>query len=142
MATSIARLAEELEERTKWQKTPEPLTPEDYDRFIINGIKRCFIDTGRYGLYTPDKFFKENITPLFDYDFGIDEEEYILLVAQIQFFQRVQNDVNNIVGYTTNALTVTNADKPYANLEDTINKLEQERRIVYYKMVRYCIGEA
>ena len=48
-------------------------------------------------------------------DFLIDEEAYILICAQIEFFRKVQSDVNNIVGYTTDALTVTNADKPYTN---------------------------
>lgn len=45
-----------------------------------------------------------------------------------------------MVGYSTNALTVTNADKPYANVKDTIEKLDNERRIVYYKMSRYALG--
>lgn len=64
-----------------------------------------------------------------------------MLVAQIGFFKKVQADVNNIVGYTTNALTVTGADKPYAHLQDTIANLENERRIVYYKMHRYAFDE-
>jgi len=63
----------------------------------------------------------------------------VLICAQINFFKKVQADVNNIVGYTTDALTVTNADKPYVHLQDTIDKLEQERRIIYYKMVRFAL---
>jgi len=70
-------------------------------------------------------------------DLPIDEEKYVLLVAQITFFKRVQSDVNNIVGYTTDALSVTNADKPYAHLQDTIMNLENERRILFYKMTNY-----
>lgn len=70
----------------------------------------------------------------------IDEEEYVLLCAQIGFFNQVKTDVNNIVGYTTDALSVTNADKPYANIKDSIEKLENERRITYYKMIRYVMS--
>ena len=73
----------------------------------------------------------------FDYTLPIDEEKYVLLVAQISFYKKVQSDVNNIVGYSTDALIVTNADKPYAHLQDTITSLENERRIVFYKMTNY-----
>ena len=68
-----------------------------------------------------------------------DEEEYAMICAQISFFQRVATDVNNIVGYVTDAMTVTNADKPYSNLKDTMDRLERERRILYYKMHRFAM---
>lgn len=58
------------------------------------------------------------------------------------FFKKVQSDVNNIVGYTTDALSITNADKPYAHLQDTIGELEKERRIVFFKMVPYTFYQA
>jgi hypothetical protein len=76
----------------------------------------------------------------FTEDLPIDEAEYVLLCAQIGFFNQVKTDVNNIVGYTTDALSVTNADKPYANIKDSIEKLENERRITYYKMIRYVMS--
>lgn len=71
-------------------------------------------------------------------DLKIDELRYAFLSAKIAFFQKVQTDVNNIVGYTTDALTVTNADKPYQNLAGTIDGLENERRKIYYSMVRHA----
>lgn len=74
---------------------------------------------------------------MFSETLPIDEEKYVLLVAQIAFFKKVQSDVNNIVSYTTDALSVANADKPYAHLQDTISNLENERRIVFYKMTNY-----
>ena len=73
----------------------------------------------------------------FNADLPIDEEKYVLLTAEIAFFKKVQSDVNNIVGYTTDALSITNADKPYAHLQDTIRDLESERRIVFFKMTSY-----
>lgn len=69
----------------------------------------------------------------------IDEKRYAILSAKIEFFRRVQTDVNNIVGYTTDALTVTNADKPYINIASTIDALEKERRIIHYKMTRHAL---
>ena len=72
-------------------------------------------------------------------DLLLDEKRYVELSAKIEFFRKVQTDVNNIVGYTTDALTVTNADKPYMNLTTTIDALEKERRVIHYKMIRHVL---
>ena len=145
MKTSVTALAEELMDVTRWQKTPEPLLLPDYEDMIVKAIKQLFIDTGRASTYNDLKYHAEQASPdapnalYFDGSLQIDEEAYVLICAQIEFFRKVQSDVNNIVGYTTDALTVTNADKPYANLKDTLSQLEQDRRITYYKMVRFCM---
>lgn len=145
MGTSITALAQQLMEIVRWQKTPEMLTPQQYEQMIVKAIKRLLIDTGRASTYSETLLRKEVDADTgaeatwIDLSFLIDEEAYILICAQIEFFRKVQSDVNNIVGYTTDALTVTNADKPYANLKDSLANLEQDRRITYYKMVRYCL---
>ena len=133
--TTLEALVDQLKEQTAWQRTPEELEYEDYLRIVIRGIKTLFIDTGRAEEFSSDMFRDYE----FNYHLAIDEEKYVLLVSQIEFFKKVQSDVNNIVGYTTNALSVTNADKPYAHLQDTIQNLENERRIVFYKMRRYSM---
>ena len=128
---------------TRWQKTPEVILSEEYEQMIVKAIKRLLIDTGRASTYQESLLNKESDGETeslrFNMDFQIDEEAYILICAQIEFFRKVQSDVNNIVGYTTDALTVTNADKPYTNLKDTLTQLEQDRRITYYKMWRFCM---
>ena len=139
--TNISELANELKGATRWQKTPLPLSDNDYVSIIIRALKRLYIDTGRASVFNMDMITKndeENVC--FTEDLPIDEEEYVLLCAQIGFFNQVKTDVNNIVGYTTDALSVTNADKPYANIKDSIEKLENERRITYYKMIRYVMS--
>lgn len=137
--TYLSELIEELKDDTAWQRTPEMLANSDYRKMIVNAIKTLFIDTGRASEYSKERLTKdEDDKEIFNYDFGIDEEKYILLVAKINFFKRVQSDVNNIVSYSTDALTVTAADKPYAHLQDTIGQLENERRIVFYKMSRFA----
>lgn len=136
--TSITALAEEVKEATAWQRTPDVVTDGDYRKMIIKAIKTLFIDTGRTFQYKNEYILIDgNGDVMFDYDFEIDEEKYILLTAQIAFFKKVQSDVNNIVSYTTDALSVTSADKPYSHLQDTISELENERRIVFYKMSRF-----
>lgn len=139
--TNISELANELKDATRWQKTPLPLSDNDYVSIIIRALKRLYIDTGRASVFNMDMITKnddENVC--FTEDLPIDEEEYVLLCAQIGFFNQVKTDVNNIVGYTTDAVSVTNADKPYANIKDSIEKLENERRITYYKMIRYVMS--
>ena len=143
--TNITELANELREIVAWQRTPEELSESDYEKMIIFGIKTLYIDTGRANAYSNDMIIIEETEDppttvtnvLFSETLPIDEEKYVLLVAQIVFFKKVQSDVNNIVSYTTDALSVANADKPYAHLQDTISNLENERRIVFYKMTNY-----
>lgn len=152
--TSITELANELKDIVAWQRTPEVLEDSDYQKMIVSGIKTLYIDTGRASVFNKSMIVSieepeeseegqdeqtSDVVPgiYFEPDLGIDEEKYVLIVAQIAFFKKVQSDVNNIVGYTTDALSVTNADKPYAHLQDTIGNLENERRIVFYKMTSY-----
>ena len=139
MGVNVTLLAEELKDKTRWQKTPEILEDEAYVKMIVRAIKKLYVDTGRALSYTEELVTVEDGVTKFANDLALDEEEYVLLCAQIDFYKKVQTDVNNIVGYTTDALTVTNADKPYAHLQDTISNLEKERRIVYYKMVRFVL---
>ena len=141
---NITKLAKWLKEQTEWQETPVPLTDQNYINMVIDGIERLFVDTGRSTAYDEEKYItvvtEEETYYGYDADFPLDERRYIQICSQIGFFSKVQSDVNNTFGYSTDALTVTNADKPYANLKDTIEKLDNERRIIYYKMVRYTLG--
>lgn len=141
MATVLNELVEELKDDTKWQKTPLSLTDGDYINMTKRAIRQLYVDTGRASVYHSG-LFAENIADgkiLFTEDLPADEIEYVLICAQINFFKRVSTDVNNIVGYVTDAMSVTNADKPYANLKDTMDRLEKERRIKYYKMRRFAM---
>lgn len=139
---NLTELAKQLKEKTEWQETPQEVADSQYLGMVLRGLKRLFIDTGRAMQYDVMKFTTLD-DESYNYDdvFYIDEEEYILICAQIDFFQKVQSDVNNAFGYSTDAIIITNADKPYANLKNTIDKLENDRRITYYKMVRFTIGE-
>ena len=142
MAFNITNAAAELKEDTAWQKTPEEITDEQYETLIVKGIRRLLIDTGRALTYDDTLFFTEEDAHWFDMELAIDEIAYIFVCSKLAFFKRVQTDVNNIVSYSTDALKVTNADKPYAHLQDTVDDLENDRRILYYKMCRYTVGYA
>ena len=138
MSTSLTKMAFTLQDETSWQRTPQTLRLDDYVQMIQNGIKRLYIDTSRASEFNYNMISDSNGSEIvFSQDLPIDEEEYVMVCAKINFFRRVATDVNNIVGYTTNALSVTNADKPYSNIKNTLEDLENERRIIFYKMTNY-----
>lgn len=141
MRLCVTDLAIRLQNDLAWQKTPEPISHDQYCDIIIQAIKRLFVDTGRALLYDENKYIIIDGKKYYDYIFEIDEEAYVLLCAKIGFFQKVQTDVNNIVGYTTDALTVTNADKPYSHLQNSIEENEKLRRELFYRMVRFTLGD-
>ena len=85
--------------------------------------------TGRYLQFDPES----------EIELTADEYEYALTTAEMGFYRKVQADVNRIVGYSTDAMTITNADKPYANISQTLAELANRQRILYYKMVRYTL---
>ncbi len=137
---NIRRLAAELRKRTEWQQTPNALADEDYCGMIEAALRRLFVMTGRAALFGDSMIKRRHDVPFrFDGSLAADETEFVLVTAEIAFFRKIQTDVNNTFGYSTDALTVTNADKPFANLAATIQELENQQRIIYYKMARYSL---
>ena len=140
---NITELAEELHEITAWQETPVILELKDYEKMVKRAVRKFFVDINHPEEYDIDLFLMDdNNDILYNCDFMVDEIQYIIILCQLEFFQRVQMDVNNAFGYKTDALTITTADKPYANLQNTIVDLSNERRINFNKMVRYTLGES
>lgn len=141
MAFSIQKAVEILREDTAYQRTPEPLSVGQYETMILRAIKRLYVDTGRALIYDAGNYTVDTYEGLlFNEDLPADEEEYVMLCAQIAFFKKVQTDANNIVSYSTNAIKITGADKPYANLQRTIDDLEARRRELFYRMPRYTLN--
>lgn len=138
---NIQELAEEVQETTAEQETPYPLVESDYMKMVRRAVKRFFVDINHPEEYDRERFILDDEGyECYDRTFIADEEVYIVCLCKIEFFRRVQMDVNNRFGYSTNAITITNADKPYANLKNTLDELERERQILYHKMVRYTLG--
>ena len=125
----MERLAEELKQRTQWQETPVDMSGEDYREITRQAVRHLYVMTGRYTQYDASGM----------HSLSADEYEYALTTAEIGFYRRVQSDVNRIVGYSTDAMSITNADKPYANISQTIAELLNRQRILYYKMTRYTL---
>lgn len=139
--TDLAPLVEELRRSTEWQRTPQAITLVEYQTMIINGLKYLFIITGRGSSYS-DALVETDDSGGLTYSGTLDltEQMIVLWAAQIEVFEKVRADKNAIVGYTTDALTVTNADKPFQYLSGTIDELRQKIRMAYYKLISY-VGE-
>ena len=127
--TDVEQLAAELKQRTEWQDTPVELEDADYQEMVVQAVRYLYVMTGRYLQFDRDS----------EIELTADEFEYVLTTAEMGFYRKVQADVNRIVGYSTDAMTITNADKPYANLSQTLAELANRQRILYYKMVRYTL---
>lgn len=137
--TDLIRLATELAKRIEWQLVPEDLDIDDCVEFIIRGIRTLYIQIGEAAAFSEDLILlDENDKPVsFNRTFVLDEEEYILVSAMIDFYSKVQSDVSELESYTTDAMAVANADKPFANLSNMLDKLRSQQNKIWYKMVRY-----
>lgn len=142
--TDIGKLCEKLQGKIEWQKMPLTMSDNEKRQMLVDaityGIEDLFVVTGRaltYSGYSYNADEETGIVSEFSYDLMLDEELYVLCRAQIEVFSKVRTQYSDLLGYTTNALSVTNADKPYSYMTGTINELENQLRVYYYKMVRF-----
>lgn len=70
-------------------------------------------------------------------DLPLDESEYVLLTAEINFYEKVQSTVNDLTSYTTDAMAVTHGDKPFANIQQKLTDLRDQQTRLWYKMSRF-----
>ena len=137
----LTPLVDELKTATAWQRTPQAIAHEDYVNMIVNGIKYLYLITGRGDAFDPATIGEDDDQlPTFTGTLSLTEQMIVVWAAQIGLYERVRADKNSIVGYTTDALTVTNADKPYRYLSETIEELRRNIRAAYYKLTTY-VGE-
>lgn len=145
--TDLGALCKRIYDKIEWQRFPVGFTDAQKQEMILNelieAIKDLFVVTGRaMEYYDYDYVYEEQedgtlVPSEFSYDLILDEELYVICKAQVGIFGKVRAQYNDLLGYTTNALTVTNADKPYSYLTGTIEELEADMRRYYYKMVRF-----
>lgn len=120
MAVTFQSLVNDLKDATRFQPTPIPYTDEDYLKLVIKGLKAIYTDFNNTSFSTDI----DTVNFVINRDFSVAEEEYILNCSLINFFMLVQQDVNTIVGYSTDSLSISNADKPYQNLANQIKELK------------------
>ncbi|MBZ9622851.1 hypothetical protein G9F71_008295 [Clostridium sp. FP2] len=134
--TSLIDIQEELTGNIKFQVTPIPMVDSDYASFTLQGVKRLYIDEG-----IEDNF-------LIDYDkvnntlvrtLTLTEQEYACTCAEIAFREQIKDDVNAIIGYSTNALSITGANTPFKNLQGTIASLELRLAKLAFKFTHKAV---
>ena len=132
MSTSILSIKDKLVKSTRHQRTPATYDDDDYIDFCVDGCQRFYIDTGIEASW--DSEYTDCATPILSRDLDLIEKEYCLVCAEIQFFENVRNHWNTLVSYTTNALKIANANKPFEFIDETIRKKENRLIELFHKM--------
>lgn len=137
--TDLIKWTERLIKNIEWQLVPEDMGIEDCVPFILDAIEYFYIMSGKAMQWSDELVIKDeaDVPVTFNADFKMDERAYILVTAEIGFYQKVQSDVNELMSYSTDAMTVANADKPFANLDSMIEKLRGKQLEIWHKMTRY-----
>lgn len=136
--TDITELSRELFRRIEWQNVPNDMTREDLSSLIAYGIRFLYVQTGRALEFSESMFTLDGeLYTEFSDDLRLDEREYVLLTAEIDFYRKVQTSVSDLTSYTTDAMSVTHGDKPFANIQQKLVDLESQRRMIWYKMIRF-----
>lgn len=135
--TDVIALASRLFDRIEWQNTPDDVTKDDLAVMIADAIRYLYVVTGRALEFNESMFSKGEDTYTFAPALQLDEQEYVILTAEINFYTKVQTGVSDQVSYTTDAMSVSHGDKPFANLQQKLVDLEARRRIIWYKMIRF-----
>jgi hypothetical protein len=132
MSTSISSMATSLLQANAWQRFPVTLTSNDYENFMTDGIKRFYSDMNLESSWDTD-YDSTNKTIV--RDLTTNEYEYCMICGKIEVLKKLQTSWNDLVGYTTNALSVTNISKPFENIDKTINAHEKRLVTLFHKIV-------
>lgn len=133
MSTSIEAISTQLQTNTKFQRTPTTLTSADYLALAIIGTKKFYIAIGAESSWTTEFDGTDTITRTLSEL----ELDYCVLASEIAFYDQLIGNWNTLIGYTTNALTITNANKPFENIRDLIKTKKIELVNLFYKMTEY-----
>lgn len=160
--TDIVKLAQRLHRRIKWQWIPEELKSNDLIDIIGDAIRMLYVISGRTFQFSEDKFIvveepeedpetpeepaetdeeekEDDLDPgtYFADDLELDEQEWILLEGEIAFYNLALSGVDDLQGYTTDAMSVSHADRPYKNIKATIEDRQTKQAVVWTRMVRF-----
>ena len=137
--TDVVVLAQRLHRKINSQRTPEEVHWTDQVLWITEAIRKLYVISGRSAQFSEDMFEYDESGNVenFTETLSLDEEEWVLLEAQIEFYKWVQASHDDMVSYTTDAMSVTHGNKPYEHIGETIDRLEGERNRIWYTMTRY-----
>lgn len=132
MSTSLLEISTTLQNSMRFQKTPVTLTSNDYLDLAKDGCMRFYTDIGISDKWNIE--FVNGATPTVTRNLSITEMEYVLVASQISFFYWIRMAWNTLISYTTNALSVANANKPFEQISKSIDELESRLTEIFYKI--------
>lgn len=137
--TDVVALAQRLHRKINSQRTPEEVHWTDQVHWISEAIRKLYVISGRQALFSEEMFVYDESGNVgsFEQTLSLDEEEWVLLEAQIEFYKWVQASHDDLVSYSTDAMAVTHGNKPYEHIGETIDRLEGERNRIWYTMTRF-----
>lgn len=136
--TDIVALARRLYGKVKWQETPEQIGYLELVEHICDAIRSLYVITGKARQFEEDMIVYDGDGAVeFKEDLKLDEREWVLVTAQIEFYKTVQSAHDDDTSYTTDAMSVTHGDKPYEHIGATIDRLERDRNTIWYRIAGY-----
>lgn len=136
---SVTDMAQELQRKIRGQQTPIPYEQSDYEQMILDGIRKLYVLTEREQDYSDMKILRRKKGVFYEMDITPTQKEFILTCARIAFLEETEMTVSAAVGYTTPVLTVTNADKPAANLHNMLLDLRAYQQELFHKLSPYAV---
>jgi hypothetical protein len=115
------------------QRTPIIYTYSDseYLSLATKGLQALYIDAG---WATWDTDYTDAATPTVSKTLTLTEKEYALVAGEIAFWNQCLSDYNTLVGFTTDALTVTGASNVGKLITETIIRLQSRLTEIFYKL--------
>lgn len=136
---SVTEMAQTLQQKVRGQQTPIPYEQGDYEQMILDGIRKLYVLTEHEADYSDKKIRRRNKGVFYQADMTPTQKEFILTCARIAFLEETEMTVSAAVGYTTPVLTITNADKPAANLHNMLLDLRAYQQELFHKLSPYAV---
>lgn len=132
MSTSFISIRDQLKKNIKNQRTPTTFSDDDLLELVVLGTQRLYVDSGIDSNWITE--YVSGATPTLTRTLSLTQIEYCVVASEIEFFKSIRNWWNTLVSYTTDALSVTNAVKPFEFLNLTIEQKENRLLELFYKL--------
>jgi hypothetical protein len=135
MSTNVLEIRDSLKDNVKFyrQRTPIIYTYSDseYLKLTKKGIQKLYVDIG-WTTWSTD--YVDAATPTISKDLTLVEKEYCLIASEIAFWNQCLSDWNTVVGYTTDALSITHTNKIGETVTETLERLRNDLSELFYKL--------
>jgi hypothetical protein len=135
MSTSLLLIKDQLIKNVKFYRQRTPIissyTDTDYKDFAIEGTKQLYIDAG-WTTWTTD--YTEGATPTVTKTLNLTQAQYAVVSSEIKFWEQALADWMTLIGFSTDAVSITYPQKPTEFIEKRIQRLEQKIIELFYKL--------